>query len=193
MPPLTLPSDLVITQDELDFDSLFAVLPGTKIYFAAGRAGTEDMATLFLDALVLQDAITNYEIFIPLGELAEKPGKVDSKSDKLKTRNYLIPGRRSSTVELTICGLSAKQKDYLESDLFQGAPLTLFLSDKEIESIDPELEDLNLVMFSGFSWTVDWSGEADGLWSVVISTELQGETEDLVYPVNVPVYVEPEE
>jgi hypothetical protein len=29
-------------------------------------------------------------------------------------------------------------------------------------------------------WTVDWSGEADGLFNVVISTEFSGTTKDRI-------------
>lgn len=37
------------------------------------------------------------------------------------------------------------------------------------------------VIFNGLRWTVDWSGEADGLFTVVISTEFFGVTAGKIY------------
>jgi hypothetical protein len=37
------------------------------------------------------------------------------------------------------------------------------------------------VIFNGLRWTVDWSGEADGLFSVVISTEFSGITNGKIF------------
>jgi hypothetical protein len=37
------------------------------------------------------------------------------------------------------------------------------------------------VIFTGLRWTVDWSGEADGLFNVVISTEFSGVTSNKIF------------
>ena len=87
-----------------------------------------------------------------LGELAEKARKADSKITKLKTRNYTLPGKRTSTVELTIVGLSNQQKNYLESSAFMGKNITIVAASKSLDRV---------VIFNGLRWTVDWSGEAD--------------------------------
>ena len=107
-----------------------------------------------------------------LGELAEKPGKTDSKLSKLKTRNYSIPGKRTNTVELNIAGLSTLQKNYLESNAFMGKDTTIVVASKELDRV---------VIFTGLRWTVDWAGEADGLFNVAISTEFSGATSNKVY------------
>jgi len=84
----------------------------------------------------------------------------------------MIPGKRTSTVELSLNGLSAKQKDYFESSLFSGQQITILCMSKERD---------RATIFNGMRWTVDWSGEADGLWTVVISTEFSGSTNGKVY------------
>jgi hypothetical protein len=38
-----------------------------------------------------------------------------------------------------------------------------------------------VIILNGMKWAVDWSGETDGLFSVVLSTEFSGATSDRVY------------
>ncbi len=38
-----------------------------------------------------------------------------------------------------------------------------------------------VVIFNGLRWTVGWSGEADGLFTVVISTEFSGVTSNKIF------------
>ncbi|MCB5287518.1 MAG: hypothetical protein LHW64_06920 [Candidatus Cloacimonetes bacterium] len=186
--PLILPDDSLITKEELNFAALEQVLPGSLLYYAAGKADSS-YETYFSDPERFKKLFSESgQVFYPFGELAEKPGKTDSKIEKLKTRNFLIPGRRSSSVELAVCGLSEAQKNYLESTLFQGQPMTMILANKDVMSTIPEVDDLDIVIINGLSWVTEWSGEADGLWTVVISTEIQGSTEGLIYPLHIPAY-----
>ena len=155
---------------DLNFVSLVEGMIADDIYFGIGTYTDLDIAAHFINQTALSlELNTNYDI---LGELAEKPGKTDSKITKLKTRNYSIPGKRTSTIELSIVGLSVKQKDFLESSSFMGKNTTIVIVSKGKD---------RAVIFNGLRWTVDWSGEADGLFTVVISTEFSGVTAGKIY------------
>ncbi len=179
-----------IDQDDLLLSALSAVMAGDLAYYSGGNLTSAEYDDLFDDLKLAQDSIENK--FILLGELAEMPGKTDSKVNKLKTRNYTLAGKRTSTVELTICGLSQLQKDYFEGPEFTGEAITITLVPRGFMDLDSFENSLHIVIFNGLMWTVDWSGEADGLWSVVISTELTGTTEGKVMPVHIPAYIDPE-
>jgi hypothetical protein len=75
-------------------------------------------------------------------------------------------------VELTIAGLSTAQKNYLEIHGFMSQDVTIVVVSKGFDRV---------VIFNGLRWTVDWSGEADGLFSVVISTEFSGITNGKIF------------
>ena len=174
MPPSTsvkppvYPGDMI--DKDLNFVSLVEGMIADDIYFGIGTYSESDIVANFANqtALILE-LNANFDI---LGELAEKPGKTDSKITKLKTRNYSIPGKRTSTIELSIVGLSVKQKDFLESSSFMGKNTTIVIVSKGKD---------RAVIFNGLRWTVDWSGEADGLFTVVISTEFSGVTAGKIY------------
>ena len=164
----TYPAPMV--ESDLQFSALMDVMIADDIYFGIGTYTDLDIAAHFINQTALNlELSTNYDI---LGELAEKPGKTDSKITKLKTRNYSIPGKRTSTIELSIVGLSVKQKDFLESSSFMGKNTTIVIVSKGKD---------RAVIFNGLRWTVDWSGEADGLFTVVISTEFSGVTAGKIY------------
>ena len=164
--------------EDLSFDLLEHVMPGDLAYFAIGNAadmmnGKEALKnsnlTILMDDMVL------------LGELGEKPGKADVKVSKLKTRNYQVEGHRTSTVELTLVGLSEKQIQYLESPLFQGQEITILLIDGAKELVEPYTQrSFRVVIFLGMRWTVDWSAEVDGLWTVILSTSMNGATANTI-------------
>ena len=166
--PPTYPAPM--TEADLAFNQLMDVLIADLVYFGIGTYDATSIGTLYADqSLVKTELTTNFDL---LGELAEKPGKTDSKLTKLKTRNYTIPGKRTSTVELNISGLSTKQKNFLESTLFMSKDTTIVVASKELDRV---------VIFTGLRWTVDWSGEADGLFNVVISTEFSGVTSNKIF------------
>ncbi|MEF3694609.1 MAG: hypothetical protein V3576_04600 [Candidatus Cloacimonadota bacterium] len=164
----TYPAPMV--ESDLQFSALMDVMVADDIYFGIGTYTETDINTLYAtQGSTKTELTTNFDL---LGELAEKPGKADSKITKLKTRNYAIPGKRTSTVELTIVGLSTKQKNFLESSAFMGKNTTIVIVSKGLDRV---------VIFNGLRWTVDWSGEADGLFTVVISTEFSGVTSNKIF------------
>jgi len=159
-----------MNESDMLFNALVDVFIADDVYFGFGSYSDSEVASINNTQSSIKDELSNS--FDLLGELAEKPGKADSKITKLKTRNYTLPGKRTSTVELTISGLSNRQKNYLESSAFMGKNVTIVACSKSYDRV---------VIFNGLRWTVDWSGEADGLFNVVVSTEFAGNTAEKVF------------
>lgn len=168
----TLPSGT--TASDLLLAALLESMPGDRAYIGAGQYSAGDIRTKYANQTVmLAELAAN---LTDIGELAEKPTKADSKQDKLKTRNYALPGKRSTTMELSLAGLSNLKKDYLESNNFAGQEITIVLVSRTNDRV---------VIYNGMRWTADWSGETDGLFSVVLSTEFSGATAGRVYVLKV--------
>ncbi len=171
MPPITAPTfPSGTTAADLAFSALVDTFIADEVFYGIGSYTAAEVGTKYATKTAMATELSTY--LKQIGELAEKPGSANSKIEKLKTRNYAIPGKRTSTVELTLNGLSAKQKDYFEGSLFSGAEITLVCTSKD---------RTRATIFNGMRWTVDWSGESDGLWTVVISTEFSGVTQDKVF------------
>ena len=171
MPAISQPTyPTPMTESDMLFNALVDVFIADDVYFGFGTYSDSEIASIYNNQSSIKDELNSS--FDMLGELAEKPGKADSKITKLKTRNYTLPGKRTSTVELTISGLSNRQKNYLESSAFMGKNMTIVAASKSLDRV---------AIFNGLRWTVDWSGEADGLFSVVISTEFSGATSNKIY------------
>lgn len=171
---------------ELEFVSLEAVMVGDRALFAEGSE--DSLEGVFDDVFAFSGYIMDpgSRFFYELGELAEMPGKTESKITKLKTRNYQIPGKRTSTVELTLNGISDKQRGYFESVLFSEKELVIILIPNELFNHDLDDEEdwdfeSGVVVFAGLRWTADWHAEADGLWTVGLSTEFSGPTSERIY------------
>lgn len=169
--PLTPPTyPAGMDQTNLEFASLIDTLVGDEAFFGTGSYTAVEFAAKYDTK---QHAISELGTYLdPIGELAETPAKVDSKSDRLKTRNYAIPGKRTTTYQVTLNGMSAAQKDYFESSLFSGQVITIVLASNDRTRV---------TVLNGLRWTVDWSGEADGLWTVTINTEFSGVTKDKIF------------
>jgi hypothetical protein len=164
----TYPSGM--TGDKLLIANLMPIMPGDVVYFGIGKYSTATEAdTAFASGAVATTLNSNYD---PLGELAEKAGKLDSKQAKVKSRNYSFPGKRTTTVELNIVGLSCAQKDYLESGSFTGREITIVVG---------SADNTRLVVLNGLYWTVDITGESDGLFQVTVSADFSGPTTDRIY------------
>lgn len=173
-----------IDPDLLLMSALQAAMIGDVALFSIGSFSDVE-EDFWADTAAFNELFAKFQL---LGELAEKPGKTESKVTTIKTRNFSVPGKRSSMVELTLAGLSSLQKDYLESDDFAGAYVTILLLPKNyLDICTLGEEELRLVCFNGLRWKVDWSGEADGLWTVVLSTEFSGSSANKIFPYNVPV------
>lgn len=165
--------------EDLSFDLLEHVMPGDHVYFALGSALSHIVDITAIDAEDIEDILAS---LLLLGELAEKPGKVDSKITRLKTRNYSIDSKRISSIELNLVGISDKVRNYLESALFQEQDITILITDAMQGQQLEELAGSRCLLLDSMRWTVDWSAEADGLWSVAISTSVTGVTANKIIP-----------
>ncbi len=159
-----------VLASDLTFNEQIESMIGDEAFMGAGNYSEVELDLIMADKDTLIAELGDN--LASIGELAEKPGKMDSKLNKLKTRNYTVPGKRTNTIELTINGLSTKQKKYLESTGFSSTETSVILVNSE--------RDRAIVM-TGMRWTCDWSGEVDGLFSVVISTEYSGSTDGRVF------------
>ncbi len=174
MPPLTnvvkptFPSGT--DKDDLLFTNLIETMVGDLVYYGSGTLSAADISTYLDDQTVIGTTLaSNFEV---LGELGEKPGKMESKVESVKTRNYKVAGKRMTTIELNIVGIGILQKDYLESAAFSAEEQTMILRNREGD---------RMVILNGMRWTVDWSGEADGLYTFVLTTEFAGATAGKIY------------
>lgn len=174
MPPLTnvvkptFPSGT--DKDDLLFTNLIETMVGDIVHFGSGTLSAADIASYLDDQVVIASTLaSNFEI---LGELGEKPGKMNSKLSSLKTRNYRVSGKRENTIEITIVGIGLLQKDYLESTAFSAEEQTFILRSREGD---------RMIILNGMRWTVDWSGEVDGLFTFVLTTEFAGATTGKIY------------
>lgn len=140
-----------------------------NIYASVGVMSAEDISHI----LVSQESIDSElaTSFEEIGELAEKPFKIESKTDKLKTRHYQLEGKRTNVVTTTIVGISEDKKNWLED---QSAGMT------QLTFIALSKDKSQAILINGCRWTVDWSGEADGLYTQEITTEFMGKTSDKI-------------
>ncbi len=141
----------------------------SNIYAGVGKLSSAEITTLTTDKTSLETGLASgYE---EIGELADKSLKMESKSEKLKTRHYQIEGKRTNTVSVTIVGMSEEKKNWLEEQSEKMTELTLVgVTDKKDA----------VVVFNGMRWTVDWSGESDGLYTQIITTEFTGSTKNKI-------------
>lgn len=168
----TLSGDLT-TGDLANLNSQLAQVNVDRIYFGAGELTAAEAADLFAG----QDNLDNETTGIPgiteeIGELAEKPIKFDSKSETAKTRHYKLETKRTNTIAITINGISEDKKTLLESWSKNMTQLTAIAVPKGAHT--------QAILMNGRRWTVDWSGESDGLWTMVLSTEFTGTTENII-------------
>lgn len=154
-----------MTADNLKFDNLIATMSGDYAYIAAGMLSKSDLAGL---TSVLKWEMALKLAFDPLGELAEEPAQVESKTEGMKTRKFLVAGKRDNELELRIVGVSQTQKKYLESPAFNEATVTIVLQNRDKDKI---------TIFNGMKWAMEWSAATDGLYDVTISTDFTGSTD----------------
>lgn len=164
-----------LSPEDLMTEGILAAMPGDYAYIGAGSYSAAELELAFASKIALQAEIDDN--LVQVGELAEKPQKVESKSTKLKTRNYLIPGKRETTIEVTLAGLGVKQKDWLESSEFSGIEHTMVCVSRELD---------RAVIFNGLRWIAQWSGESDGLFMVVLSAVVSHDSGQVVILSEIP-------
>ena len=164
----TLPAGLN-TGDLADLLNQIGKVDIYNIYASVGEMSTEDITLLFVSQDAIKTELTSS--FEEIGELAEKPIKIESKTEKLKTRHYQLEGKRTNIVTTTIVGISEDKKNWLEDQSASMTQLTFIALSKD---------KTQAILINGCRWTVDWSGEADALYTQEITTEFMGKTSDKI-------------
>ena len=144
-----------------------------KVYIAQG-------ATAHGEILPTIESLTTFNAelaasYTEIGELAEKPFKIDSKVDTVKTRHRAIPTRRKNTITLMVAGVNCHQKNFFESAAFGRTEHTILIIDEDITQG---------IYITGCVWKADWQGEADGIFTLTLTAEFAGATAKkvLLYP-----------
>jgi len=140
-----------------------------NIYAGVGSLTAAEITSIFASQETINTELdTNFE---EIGELSEKPFKAESKAEKLKTRHYQLEGKRTNVITVTIVGISEAKKNWLED---QSAGMT------QLSFIALSKDKTQAILINGCRWTVDWSGEADGLYTQEVTTEFIGKTNEKV-------------
>jgi hypothetical protein len=157
-----------------NFNDQIAAFKHGTCWLGDGSFG--DITDIPPEALVSQK---DYNVFLnatfdEISDLGENPGKESSKVAKLKTTNYVIEGKRSNTIELSLIGLTQERKDWLETQL-----------NKEIRTIVLLSSDGdNSLVFNGMRWTYERDTEFNGLYTATLSTEYSGPTKNRYFIID---------
>ncbi len=141
-----------------------------------GDGSFENIEAIPPEQLISQKAFEGFlnSSFDEISDLGENPGKEESKVAKFKTTNFLIEGKRSNTIELTLIGLNQARKDWLESQLNKAIrTIALWSADKA-----------SCLIFNGMRWSYERSNEFNGLYTATISTEYSGPTKDRYFIID---------
>lgn len=145
---------------------LLECLPGDRVFISMGAYATKAAVEAAFVTKVAIAAILASS-FDELGELGEKAVKADSKGSKLKSRHFTYPGKRSNTIEVYLAGIGSLQKDFLESNAFQGKECVIAILSEDY--------DRALIM-NGLTWAFDWSAADDAITTGTITSEFGGST-----------------
>ncbi len=193
MPPITHPGESIA--QKLKWENQIPVMMGDIAFFSVGHVGPGDIIGLFGNTCLLARALRDGTLFYQMGELAEKPSKIESKVTRLPTRNSLVSGRRDSSAEIILNGISNAQKDYYEN-AFANQQVTIILAKNEIMTPDVTNEsawnfDTEIMVYNGLYWKTNWKSTSDELNSLTITAELRGDTDASIYPLAVPAHEPP--
>ena len=157
-----------------DFQEQIAVYNHGTSWIGDGSFG--DIGEIPPESLLNQRDFEGFlsSMFTPISDLGENPGKEESKVTKFKTTNFLIEGKRSNTMELTLIGLNQARKDWLESQLNKAIrSIALWSADKA-----------SCLIFNAMRWSYERSNEFNGLYTATISTEFSGPTKDKYFIID---------
>lgn len=192
MPPVSKPT---LNTTSLAWADLTHIVEGDLAFFSLGNM-SEAQWTAFADSFLMATLlrkVAGTEYFEPLGELAEKPVEIESSAEKLPTRNYLCSGQRKSSVKVNLNGISELQKNYFENQL-ADQEITIVLAERAIMLGDPDYgneadwldKEYDILVFNGMHFSADWQAESDGLFSVTLTSEMRGITDNRIFPLHCP-------
>ncbi|MDD2650545.1 MAG: hypothetical protein RBS16_01915 [Candidatus Cloacimonadales bacterium] len=157
-------SKITFPSDVTDFPENSAIFACGSLYIADGDYTKSTADTAFADLDAKESELSSK--FIKLSDLAEKPFKLESKVAEVKTLNYILEGKRTSSVELNLVGLTQARKDWLEVELGKKNR-TIILENKTEDSV---------MIFNNKRWVCEWVYEAESVFNATIRTEFAGPT-----------------
>lgn len=162
----TIPTQPSLPAGVANFEDQLAAFQHGSCWLGDGGFGTKEDITP--ESIATQAAYRTFlnGAFEEVSDLGESPGKESSKALQLKTSNYVIEGKRTNTIELTLIGLNQERKDWLETELNKQTRTIALLSADEASSL----------VFNAMRWTYERSAEFNGLYTATLSTEYSGPT-----------------
>jgi hypothetical protein len=156
--------DDYVADDILKFENVIAQFAHGKCYIGEGILTKSEADSMCADLTTLDTALGSD--VDEISDLGEEPGSEKSEVEKLKTSNYLIEGKRTNTVELTLVGINQDRKDWLEQQLNKTIKTIVLVS----------ASGKDVIIFNGMRWSYDRETTLNGLFSGKISTEYKGPT-----------------
>jgi hypothetical protein len=147
----------------VSFDEMIAAFKHGTCYIADGKLTKAEADAMFADLTALETGLANAS---EISDLAENPGKEESKVEKLPTTNYVVEGKRTNTVELNLNGLTQDRKDWLENELNSTARTIILISTTGRDAL----------VFTGLRWSYERSSEFGKLFNATIATQYNGVT-----------------
>ncbi len=133
-----------------------------KAYIASGSYDSKtDFETAFADLTAMATELVKFDEF---GDLADKPYKIDSKVEKLKTLHRIIEGKRTNSVTINFNGMSDTRKEFIESEL-NKQDATIIMVNKDENAVK---------CFNGLRFLGQHNGEGNALYNAVIEAEFSG-------------------
>lgn len=161
---ITKPTFNGYTEDNVvSFNEMMPSFEHGTCYIADGSLSKVEADAMFADLTAMATGLADAT---EISDLADSPGKEESKVEKLKTSNYVIEGKRTNTVELNLSGISQDRKDWLEQELNNAVRTIILVSSSGKAAI----------VFTGRRWSYERSSEFGKLFNSTIATEYNGAT-----------------
>jgi hypothetical protein len=155
--------------DIVEFANMIASFKHGKCYIADGTITKTEANAIFADLTTMATELASNTV--ELSDLADSPGKEESKVEKLATSNYEIEGKRTNTIELNLVGISQDRKDWLEKQLNSAARTVILVS----------TDGTNAFVFTGRRWTYERTNEIGKLSNATIGTKYNGATGNVYF------------
>jgi len=159
--PITKPS---LNTEITCFEEVLAQFASGDLYVGYGGLTESEANSAFFDRQSMDELVNSK--MVKIADLAEKPGKTESKVEQLKTCNYTLPGKRTNNIELSLVGINPARKQWLEEGL-NKQNVTFVLLDKTKDSA---------LVFNNHRWVCNWGYELEGFFTATILTEYSGPT-----------------
>lgn len=160
------------TMEEVgSFNEQLMSFAGGKVYIGKGSyADRATFAAAFANLSAKEAELS--ASFDELSDLADAPGKIGSSTEPLKSRHYIVDGKRTNTAELNLAGMSEARKAFIERDINKNEQTIILVDDDKPDKI---------MCLNGLRWSGSWEGELDKVFNAKINTEFSGSTVNKIW------------